>query len=52
MRAFFLLLLAANVVVFAIGRGWLGTPPSDAGRTPGRVAQQLNADAVTVLRQP
>jgi len=51
MRAILLLILAANLVVFAIGRGWLGTPPSEQGRSPERMARQLNPDAVQVLPQ-
>jgi len=51
MRVIFFLLLAANLAVFALGRGWLGTPPAEAGRTPARMAQQLNPEAVKVLPQ-
>jgi len=48
MRALLILILFANLVVFAIGRGWLGTPPESRGRSPERAAQQMNADAAKI----
>lgn len=34
MRFVFLLILLANVAVLGYGQGFMGTPPSDQGRTP------------------
>jgi len=48
MRLLFALIVAANLVVFAIGRGWLGTPPEAEGRNPERAARQLNPDAARI----
>lgn len=48
MRSFFLFLLTLNAILFALGQGWLGTPPAEQGRNPARLMQQLNPDAVEV----
>ena len=48
MRAAFLLLLLANIVVLAWQQGLLG-PAVEAGREPERVARQIAADAIRVL---
>ncbi len=40
MRYLFLLLVLANVAVFAFGQGLFGLPPSDAGREPRPLAQR------------
>ncbi len=48
MRILLGLILLANLWAYALGQGWLGQPPSDAGRMPGRMAQELNADRVAV----
>lgn len=50
MRAIFILIMLANAAVFAIGRGWVGLPPAEAGREPARLSEQLNADAVSLPR--
>lgn len=48
MRALLLVLIAANLALFAYQQGWLGqvTP---AGREPGRLAQQIEPQAIRVL---
>jgi len=48
MRNLFLLILVLNAVIFAIGQGWLGTPPAEQGRDPARLQQQINAQAAQV----
>jgi len=48
MRPLFLLILILNALVFALGQGWLGTPPAEQGRDPARLQQQINAQAVTL----
>jgi len=48
MRTLFILILLANVLVFGIGQGWFGLPPSEEGRDPARRAQELNVDKVVV----
>lgn len=49
MRILLVLILLANLWAYALGQGWLGQPPSDTGRMPGRLAQELNADRMSVL---
>jgi len=48
MRTLFLLVLILNAAIFALGQGWLGMPPTEQGRDPARLQQQINAHAVTV----
>jgi hypothetical protein len=48
MKAFFILLLAANVLVYGLGDGWFGHPRTEAGRSPALMSSQLNAQALTV----
>ncbi|HEY9281052.1 MAG TPA: hypothetical protein VIP51_13340 [Eoetvoesiella sp.] len=50
MRFLFLLIVAANVALFAFGQGLFGLPPSEEGRTPRKLLQH-NQQAV-VLGQP
>ncbi|WP_086073349.1 hypothetical protein [Bordetella genomosp. 9] len=50
MRILFILIVLANIVVYGIGQGWLGTPPEDEGRDTMKMQQQLNADKVAVGR--
>lgn len=45
MRALFFVLLLANVAMLA----WLAQPTPPSGREPERLAQQLNADRITVI---
>jgi len=46
------LVLLANALLFALGQGWLGTTPLDAGRDPARLQQQINAQAVRLAPMP
>ena len=49
MRTLFILLLIANLSVFALGQGWFGTPGSQLGRTlADRIAPQINPDALEI----
>lgn len=48
MKYLFFCLLAGNMALFAMGQGWLGETRGDAGRNPGMMQQQLNADQLTV----
>ena len=48
MRILFVLLALANLLLFGIGQGWFGLPPSEEGRDRGRHAQEMNADRVVV----
>jgi hypothetical protein len=41
-------LLAINVVLFALGRGYLGSAAGDA-REPGRLKNQLDADKISLI---
>ena len=48
-RAFFILLVLANIAVFALGQGWFGTPRSQLGRSPvDRQQAAIKPDAVRV----
>jgi len=40
MRFLFLLLLFANIAVLAFGQGFMGTPPSEEGRTPRQLSER------------
>ncbi len=51
MRAVLLLLLLANLAMFAWRQGWLG-PTADSGREPERAARQIAADRIRVLTPP
>ncbi len=51
MRLLFLLVLLANIGLFAFGQGYMGTPPSEMGRIKGKAPTQINAEIV-VLGQP
>ena len=48
MRAFVLVLVLANIVLFAYQQGWLGQWPQD-GREPARSAQQIEPQAIRLL---
>lgn len=50
MRTLLLALLLANLVLFAYEQGWLGQLPP-AGREPGRIAQQIDPQAIRVLSE-
>ena len=49
LRALVALLLLANAVFFAWGRGWLGAPPHHAEREPERLLAQVRPEVLTVL---
>lgn len=52
-RILFVLLLLCVGGVYALGKGWLGTPPSEEGRQPLKATQEVQPDAVTLLpRKP
>jgi len=40
MRFLFFLVLLANVAVLAFGQGFMGTPPSEEGRTPRLLSER------------
>jgi hypothetical protein len=48
MRILFVLILLANVVLYGIGQSWFGASPSEEGRDPMRLQQELNARKVVV----
>lgn len=48
MRAFVLVLVLANILLFAYQQGWLGQWPQE-GREPARVAQQVEPQALRLL---
>ncbi|MGY6269087.1 hypothetical protein ACXIUT_05305 [Achromobacter denitrificans] len=49
MRVLFILILLANLGVYALGQGWLGMRPEDEGRDTRRFSQELNPGAVTLV---
>lgn len=49
MRVLFILILLANLGVYAMGQGWLGARPDDEGRDARRFSQELNPTAVTLV---
>jgi len=50
MRLLLLLIVGVNLGLFAYGRGFLGVPPGEQGRSPARFAP-LNAERI-VLGEP
>jgi len=52
MRSLFVVLLLANVALFALDRGWFGQPFSERGRDPARMRSELRADTIQVPRLP
>ena len=50
MRVLFVLIVVANLWVYALGQGWLGSRPDDAGRGAAASRQELNADKVKIER--
>lgn len=49
MRVLFVLILLANLGVYALGQGWLGMRPEDEGRDTRRFSQELNPGAVKLV---
>jgi len=52
MRSLFVVLLLANVALFALDRGWFGQPLPERGRDPARLRAELRADTIRVPRLP
>jgi len=48
MRSLFVVLFAANVLLFGLGQGWFGPVQPEPGRDPAILKTQLNADALQV----
>ncbi|GAA4337243.1 hypothetical protein GCM10023144_32680 [Pigmentiphaga soli] len=48
MRTLFIVLLLANLALFGFGRGWFGPSPSDRGREPARLAQEIQPGLISV----
>ena len=48
MKAFCILLLVANVLVYGLGDGWFGHTRTEVGRSPAMMSSQLNAQALTI----
>ena len=48
MRLLFVLIIVLNILLYSVGKGWLGTPPAEQGRDPARLQQQINPQAVQV----
>lgn len=48
MRSLFVILLAANVLMFGLGQGWFGAASVEPGRQPGMLNAQLNPQALSV----
>lgn len=48
-RILFALLFMCVVGVYALGKGWLGTPPAEEGRQPLKATQEIQPQAVTLL---
>ncbi|VCU68013.1 hypothetical protein PIGHUM_00060 [Pigmentiphaga humi] len=52
MRSLFVILLLANVALFALDHGWFGQPISERGRDPARLRTEIRADTIQVPRLP
>lgn len=48
MRVLFALIVLANVWVYAMGQGWVGSRPDNAGRDQGRSSQELNTGRIKI----
>ena len=46
MRVLFVLIVIANIWVYALGQGWVGARPDDMGRDQGKINQELNAEQI------
>ena len=47
MRPLFVILLAANALMFGLGQGWFGAATVEPGREPGMLKAQLNPQALS-----
>lgn len=52
MRILFVLLVLANVALFAAGQGVFGPAPADRGRDPGRLLTERHPDTIHIPRNP
>jgi len=50
MRVLFLLIVIANLWIYALGQGWMGASPDDVGRDHAGSGQELNAERIQVGR--
>ncbi|WP_415791061.1 hypothetical protein [Bordetella tumulicola] len=48
MRVLFVLIVLANLWVYALGQGWMGARPEDAGRDRSTFSQELNAERIKI----
>jgi hypothetical protein len=48
MRSIFVVLLAANALMFGLGQGWFGSTHVEPGRQPNMLQTQLNPDALSI----
>lgn len=48
MRSIFVVLLAANALMFGLGQGWFGSTHVEPGRQPSMLQTQLNPDALSI----
>ena len=48
MRVLFVLIVLANLWVYALGQGWMGARPDDAGRDRSTFSQELNAERIKI----
>lgn len=48
MRSLFVILLAANVLMFGLGQGWFGATSAEPGRQPGMMNAELNPQALSI----
>jgi len=46
MRSLFVILLAANMLMFGLGQGWFGATQTEPGRNTALLETQLNAQAL------
>ncbi|MDX3906866.1 MAG: hypothetical protein QHC78_14365 [Pigmentiphaga sp.] len=52
MRSLFVVLLLANLALFALDRGWFGQPLSERGREPARLRTEIRPDTLRVPPLP
>ena len=48
MRSLFVVLLAANMLMFGLGQGWFGAVRTEPGTNPAVLQTQLNAQALQI----
>jgi hypothetical protein len=52
MRSLFVVLLAANALMFGLGQGWFGGTGPEPGTEPALMKTQLNANALQIATEP